>query len=168
MWYVVQVHTGTEEKIVEQCLRFFDREILKRCFVPYYEEKKKYQGTWHTEKHILFPGYVFMVSGRLTDLRKNLYKIIGMTKLLGTGEEVVPLTKEEVDLLEKMGATEKPVELSTGIIENGAVMIIDGPLSGMEGCIRRIDRHKRKAWLEIDMFGRTVAMEAGLEIIRKT
>lgn len=167
MWYVVQVRSGTEEKIRSQCLKLIDRKILEQCFVPYYEEKKKYQGEWHTEKRILFPGYVFMVSERLADLSKNLYKVLGMTKLIGTGEEVVPLTEEEVNLLKRMGAGEKPVELSMGIIENGAVMIIDGPLAGMEGCIHKIDRHKRKAWLQIDMFGRTIEMEAGLEIIKK-
>lgn len=168
MWYVVQVRTGTEEKMKSQCLKAIDRQILEQCFVPYYEEKKRYQGSWHTEKRILFPGYVFMVSGRLADLYKGLQKVTGMTKLLGTGEEIVPLTEEEVNLLKKMGAGEKPVGLSTGIIENGTVMITDGPLAGMEGCIRKIDRHKRKAWLEVEMFGRTTQMEAGLEIIRKT
>lgn len=168
VWYVVQVRTGTEEKIKNQCLKTIDREILAQCFVPYYEEKKRYQGTWHTEKRILFPGYLFMVSEQLTELYKGLRKVIGMTKLLGTGGEVVPLTEEEVDLLKKMGAGKKPMELSTGVIENGIVMITDGPLAGMEGCIRKIDRHKRKAWLQIELFGRTLEMEAGLEIIRKT
>lgn len=38
---------------------------------------------------------------------------------------------------------------------------------GMEGNIRRIDRHKRTAYLEIEMFGRIVEMKVGLEIIRK-
>lgn len=39
--------------------------------------------------------------------------------------------------------------------------------TGTEGNIRRIDRHKRIAYLEIEMFGRTVEMKVGLEIIRK-
>lgn len=168
MWYVMQVRTGAEEKMKEQCLKRIDRDTLEKCFVPYYEEKKRYQGTWHTEKRILFPGYVFLVSGRLDDLYKSLREVTGMTKLLGMGEEIVPLKEEEVELLQKAGAGERPLEVSTGIIENGIVMITDGPLAGMEGCIKKIDRHKRKAWLEVDMFGRTIKMEAGLEIIRKT
>ena len=59
------------------------------------------------------------------------------------------------------------VEMSSGIIENDRVQILSGPLMGMEGNIRRIDRHKRIAYLEIEMFGRTVEMKVGLEIIRK-
>lgn len=167
MWYVVQVRSGTEEKIKSQCLKVIGREILEQCFVPYYEEKKRYQGAWHTEKRPLFPGYVFAVSSQLAELYKGLRNVEGMTKLLGMGEEIVPLTEEEVRWLKKIGAGEKPVEISTGIIEGSTVIVTEGPLTGMEGCIRRIDRHKRKAWLEVNMFGRMTEMEAGLEIVMK-
>ena len=37
----------------------------------------------------------------------------------------------------------------------------------MEGLIRKIDRHKRMAYLEVEMFGRKIEMRAGLEIIEK-
>lgn len=167
MWYVVQVRSGMEERIRNQCINIIDEKTLERCFIPYYEEKKKYQGTWHTESKILFPGYVFMVSSQLEDLHKNLRRVIGMTKLLGTGNEIVPLREDEIQLLKKMRADEKTLEVSTGIEEKGNVVITEGPLTGMEGYIQRIDRHKRKAWLEIHMFGRTMKMEAGLEVIEK-
>jgi transcriptional antiterminator NusG len=60
------------------------------------------------------------------------------------------------------------VKLSEGIIENSQVIIQSGPLTGMEAYITRIDRHKRKAYLEVDMFGRVQQIEAGLEIFRKS
>ncbi len=167
MWYVLQVRSGTEESIRTQCEKIIDPEILEQCFIPYYEEKKRYRGAWHTEQRILFPGYIFMVSNELTKLRIYIKKIIGMKKLLGTGEEIVPLTEEETGLLKRMGVHEGPLEISMGFMENDIVVITEGPLAGMESYIRKIDRHKRKAWLEIEMFGRTIEMEAGLEIVRK-
>lgn len=167
MWYVVQVRSGMEERIKNQCVNMIDGRTLERCFVPYYEEKKRYQGIWHTERKVLFPGYVFMVSSQLDDLYGSLRKVIGMTKLLGTGNEIVPLREDEIQLLKKMRADEKVLEISTGIMEQGSVVITEGPLAGMEGSIRKIDRHKRKAWLEVQMFGRTMKMEAGLEVIAR-
>lgn len=167
MWYVVQVRAGMEERIKHQCINIVDEKILERCFVPYYKERKKYQGTWHTEEKVLFPGYIFMVSSQLKSLYKSLWNVIGMTKLLGTGNEIVPLSEGEVELLEKMGVDRDALDISTGIIENSIVRITNGPLTGMEGYIRKIDRHKRKAWLEVNMFGRTMKLEAGLEIIEK-
>ena len=77
------------------------------------------------------------------------------------------LVQEEVELLMRIGTDKQLVEMSSGIIENDRVRILSGPLMGMEGNIRRIDRHKRIAYLEIEMFGRTVEMKVGLEIIRK-
>ena len=62
MWYVVQVRTGTEENIRTQCLRKISSEILERCFIPYYEEKKHIRGEWTVQKKVLFPGYVFVVT----------------------------------------------------------------------------------------------------------
>lgn len=168
MWYVIQVRTGTEENICCQCRKIIDTSVLERCFIPYYQEKKKYQGEWHTRERILFPGYVFLVTDHLEELYDSLKEVIGSTRLIGTGEEIVPLSEEEVALLLRLGKEEQLVEMSTGIIENSQIRILEGPLMGLEGTIRKIDRHKRKAWLEIEMFGRTVEMQVGLEVIAKS
>ena len=66
-----------------------------------------------------------------------------------------------------MGNEKQEVEMSIGIIEGDRVHIFEGPLQGMEGLIRKIDRHKRMAYLEVEMFGRMVEMRVGLEIIEK-
>lgn len=168
MWYVMQVRTGTEENIRCQCEKIVGEGILERCFIPYYQEKKKYEGTWHTQERILFPGYVFMITEFLEELYESLKSVIGLTKLIGTGQEIVPLSEEEIEFLLQMGKESQVVEMSAGVIENGVVRITSGPLVGMEGNIRKIDRHKRKAYLEIEMFGRTVDMQVGLEIVSKT
>lgn len=141
--------------------------VLERCFIPYYQQKKRFQGEWHIQERILFPGYVFLITQNPEKLVNGLKKVIGLTKLIGTGDEIVPLVQEEIDLLMKIGTDKQLVEMSSGIIENDRVQILAGPLMGMEGNIRRIDRHKRTAYLEIEMFGRTVEMKVGLEIIRK-
>ena len=151
MWYVMQVRTGTEENIRCQCQRLISSNVLERCFIPYYQQKKRFQGEWHIQERILFPGYVFLIAENPEKLVNGLRKVIGLTKLIGTGDEIVPLVQEEIDLLMKIGTDKQLVEISSGIIEN----------------IRRIDRHKRIAYLEIEMFGRTVEMKVGLEIIRK-
>lgn len=167
MWYVIQVRTGTEEEIQRQCETIIDKSILEKSFIPKYEQERKYQGEWHTELKILFPGYVFLISGEKEKLFFELKRIIGLTKLLGTGETIVSLTDEEVNFLLRLGGEEQTVEMSEGIIENDRVVVLSGPLKGNEGLIRKIDRHKRKAWLEIEMFGRTVEMQVGLEVVGK-
>ena len=167
MWYVIQVRTGTEEEIKNQCLKVISPDVLEHCFIPYYESMKRYHGEWHKVKNVLFPGYVFLVSDGIEELYYGLKKVIGLTKLLGTGNEVVPLYKEEIQFLEDFGAEKESVGISKGIIEGEEVVVLDGPLKGYEGFIKKIDRHKRLAFLEIELMGRKVETQVGLEIMGK-
>lgn len=166
-WYVMQVRTGTEENICVQCRKDIPEAILEKCFLPYYEEKRKIRGEWKILKKHLFPGYVFVISNDREQLYMQLKKVIGLTKLIGTGREIIPLTEEEVRFLLRFAGEEQIVSMSEGIIEGSKVIINSGPLKGMEGYIRKIDRHKRKAYLEIPFFGRTQNIQVGLEIVEK-
>ena len=104
MWYVMQVRTGTEENIRCQCQRIISSDVLERCFIPYYQQKKRFRGEWHIQERILFPGYVFLIARNLEILIDNLKQVIGLTRLIGTGDEIVPLSQEEIDLLLRMGS----------------------------------------------------------------
>ena len=163
MWYVIQVRTGSEENIRLQCEANIPQDVMERCFIPYYEERRRIRGEWMTLKKILFPGYVFLITEEIDELFYQLKKVIGLT-----GDEIIPLTERERDFLLRFGGENQIVEMSEGIIEQSRIRILSGPLMGMEGQIRKIDRHKRKAWLEMEMFGRVQRVEVGLEVAMKT
>ena len=57
-------------------------------------------------------------------------KVIGLTKLIGIGDQIVPLVQEEVELLMRIGTDKQLVEMSSGIIENDRVRILAGPSDG--------------------------------------
>lgn len=164
MWYVMQVQTGSEEKIRTQCIKVISNDILEQCFIPYYEEQRKLHGEWSTQKKVLFPGYLFMISDELDDLFFNLKRVQGLTKLLATDGEIIPLSNEEIDFLQQFGGKKQIVEISKGILEGSQVRILSGPLVGKEGLIKKIDYHKRRAYLELEMFGRKQQIRLGLEV----
>lgn len=143
------------------------QQCFRTLLYPILPTEETISGRMAYQERILFPGYVFLIAQNLECLVNGLKKVIGLTKLIGIGDQIVPLVQEEVELLMRIGTDKQLVEMSSGIIENDRVRILSGPLMGMEGNIRRIDRHKRIAYLEIEMFGRTVEMKVGLEIIRK-
>ena len=167
MWYVIQVRTGTEESVRKQCERLVDHHEMERCFIPYQEQLKRYMGQWHKEMMPLFPGYVFADSQDVDLLFGELKRVTGLTKLLGTGSAIVPLTWEEIAILKRLGKEEQIVTISKGLIADNQVKILEGPLKELEGAICKIDRHRRKAWLELVMFGRIQRVEVGLEILEK-
>lgn len=167
MWYVIQVVTGKEEAILEMIKKYKAQEYIKECFSPKYERRKKYLGQWHKEEAILFPGYIFVITDQAEELYQTLKQIPEMTKLLGVGEKWTPMTEEDIKIVELLSGKERLVKLSEGYVVGTDIIVVKGPLQGMEGTIRRIDRHKRRAYLEIPMFGRTLSTEVGLEIVEK-
>ena len=57
--------------------------------------------------------------------------------------------------------------MSTGYIEGDHIIITDGPLKGYEALIKKIDRHKRIAFIEINLLNQPNIIKVGLEIISK-
>lgn len=80
----------------------------------------------------------------------NITSAIGLLK---TGGEPVLLNDEEENLLQTFGGRRQRVGLSESVIEQLKIRVYSGPLVGKEKYIRKIDRHKRKAVLEMPMFG---------------
>ncbi len=133
------------------------------------EVAEKRDGQWVRAVKRLLPGYVFVRTDDPDALAAGLRGLPGFSRLLGvSGERFMALTPGEEAWL---GALANPethvVELSQGVIEGDRVRVSAGPLMGYESAIKRIDRHKRVAWIEVSLMGRTKLVKVGLEIVRK-
>lgn len=168
-WYAVQVRSNREDEIVRACDVLVDKHALNECFIPRCKKRKKIKGQWYDIEEILFRGYVFMISDHIDELFNELKKIPALTKLLGNdGENIYPIYKEEALFLTRFGGSQHIVEISSGCIEGDAICITSGPLMGQEGNIRKIDRHKRIAYVDVSLFGQITTVQVGLEIISRT
>lgn len=59
------------------------------------------------------------------------------------------------------------IDMSRGIIKDKIPTVTSGPLRGREQLIRKIDRHKRTAEIEIPIDGKKQRVTVGLEIYQK-
>lgn len=168
MWYVLKVRTGSEENVRAKYVENVPGEVLEECSVFYYEEMHRYRGEWVTEKRVFLPGYLFVATEEIDELEKQLRRIDGKAELLGNSEEILPLTLEEAEFLQSLGGKEQIIRMSEGIIEKSQLKVMSGPLRGKERLIRKIDRHKRRAYLEVPFFGEMQTVRAGLEVVSKT
>lgn len=167
MWYVMQVLSGEEHRIVQQCKRQIATIYYKDFFVPLYIQKRRYQGQWHEEQKILFPGYVFIDTENMEPLVKELSKISGLTKLLRNADEIASITKEEQHYLMDMMDDNFVVQISIGYLIGDKICITEGALKNYSGYISKIDRHRRTAELMVNFFGRQTKVQVGLEVIKK-
>lgn len=163
--YVLATITGREEKtkkLIE------DIPCNARLFIPRKTTVRKYEGTWHEEIQKLFPGYLFVETDDIGAFVDTLPKSFFNTfmKVLGKNEQVYLSVKdEELTWIRKLCGDDFMAPLSKGIKENGKIRFISGPLVGMEGLVRKVDRHRRSVTLEIKMFGRVQHISLGAEIL---
>ena len=130
--------------------------------------QKQFRGQWRTCTATLFPGYLIVVTDRVDELESQLRRVPAFAWVLSNDGGFVPLERDEVAWIDAF--TEKghrTVGVSEGVIEGDRIIVLKGPLVGREGWIRKINRRKRTAYLEIDMFGRTIQTKIGLGIVRK-
>ena len=134
----------------------------------YIIKKKKYKGEWHDIEEILFKGYVFMISDDIDRLYQELKKVPEITKMLGRKDKIIyPIEDKEVEFISEFAKDNHKIDMSYGFIVDDKITITEGPLEGKEGMIKKIDRHKRKAVIEISFLNQIVMAEVGLEIISK-
>lgn len=172
-WYVARVRIGSEENVKLRCQEQLSSEMMKDCYIFHYEEKKHVRGEWIVQESVLFPGYVFLVADmtgteKIERLEQELSGIKGVIELLKMDGRPAVLTNEEVNLLRTFGGCGQRVELSEGVIEWLKIRVYSGPLVGKEKYIKKIDRHKRRAVLEMPMFGKMQRVQVGLEIVSET
>ena len=168
MWYVVQVVGGRECRVLQMVEQLAGDNVLQECFIPQYEIMKRFQGEWRRCTEILLPGYLFLVTKDIEQAAKELRRVPAFTKLLGNNGVFTPLNADEIALIESFTTkNHRVVEMSEGVIEGDEICITKGPLVHQMGLVKKIDRHKRLAYLETTMCGRTVNIKVGLELVRK-
>ena len=168
MWYVIWTSSSHEDLCIKLLEERFDG-LYSRAFVPKRAVSKKRGKEWVTEETALFPGYLFVdvEEEDIETLATGLRNISGFNILLTTDGKFLPLTEEESIFAEKLFASEGTFDISTGIIEGDKITVTGGPLIGQEGFITKIDRHKRLAYLELDMFSVKTKTTVSLEIVEK-
>ena len=167
--YAIQVGSGQEAKVEELIRRFVDESVIGEIFVPRFEAMRRWKGEWHKRTERLTPGYLYVETSDVEKLALQLRRVPAFTKLLGNNEVFIPLNGDEVAWLNAFAGDERRVvEMSEGIMEGSKVIVLRGPLMGHEAEIKRIDRHRRTAELEIRMLGRVKTIRLGLEIISKS
>ena len=125
---------------------------------------RRWKGEWHKRTERLTPGYLYVETSDVEKLALQLRRVPAFAKLLGNNEVFIPLNNDEVAWLNAFtGNDRRVIEMSEGIMEGSKVIVLRGPLMGHEAEIKRVDRHRRTAELEIRMLGRVKTIRLGLE-----
>ncbi len=152
IWYLLKCPKGDERNYVQKYQDLGACKELYEVVCFEYQRMMRYNGSWHLERRALLPGYIFLSGNTVAQLE----------------EKDISLVCCEPPYIKKLCGKDNLVAISKGVIKDGMPMVTSGPLKGHEGLIRRIDRHKRTAEIEIPLGTGHTQVTVGLEIYEKT
>ncbi|MEC0090217.1 antiterminator LoaP [Paenibacillus macquariensis] len=181
-WYGIFVQSGKEEEVkINIYQRLGTSKVL--CCVPKRKIPEKKNGIICDAIKTIFPGYVFIQTDMDNEKYYKIKSIPEIIKILNYrnkrdisrgnnrfNEEgnFKYIPDIEMENIIKIINENDIVEYSNILFRNDKVLVISGPLKGMEGNIQRIDKHKKRAKLSLEFMGSQKLIDIGIEIIRPT
>lgn len=162
-WYVLHVKTGREDSLCDIL-----RNIPNcRALVPKRKLRELRRGNWKTAVKTLFPGYVFVNTFMDAARYYTLTGLPSVIRILGNSYGPQPVTEDEMRLILRISGGGDPPGISSAFIEGGEVIVTDGPLTGMEGRILKVDARRFRAKVNISILGQSRIVELGIHMITK-
>lgn len=169
LYYVIQVATNKESVFCENVKKLSSFLSDNYKFIHLTRELTiRRQGKTFKEIKPVFSSYVFMESqdGLLEGTLTELKEIPGFAKILNSNTDISPLTDHDLSVLQHfLRIGEK---IGTSVVrfdENDRIVVVEGPLQGLEGNIIKVDRRKKRAKVQIDVKGYVHAFDLSFEDI---
>lgn len=169
-WYVIHTYAGYENAVMRNLKQRIEslgmEDKIFNVIVPTEKKIKIKGGKRVEEEEKIYPGYI-MVDMTVTDdswyVVRNTPRVTGF---VGSGVYPVPIDKSEVDaLFARMNADK--ITHTINLIENDAILIVDGPFKELEGKVSEIDEERGKVKVLVNMFGRETPVELDFLQVKK-
>lgn len=179
-WFVLHTLTGQEnkaQKSIEARVKLERMEdFVGKCVIPTERVTEKKNGKKRTIIKKFFPGYVLCelalydeAKGVDENGKKAIYERTwqflretpGVIGFVG-GDRPQPLKQSEVDaiLLDKPSGASSVERPKVNFSVDETVKITDGAFMGLTGQVSMVDPDKGKLKVEVQVFGRTVPVDA--------
>lgn len=159
---MVHTYAGYENAVMRNLKQRIEslgmEDKIFNVIVPTEKKIKIKAGKRVEEEEKIYPGYI-LVDMIVTDdswyVVRNTPRVTGF---VGSGVYPVPIDKKEIDSLFARMSADK-VTHAINLMENDAVLIVDGPFKDLEGKVSEIDEARGKVKVLVNMFGRETPVE---------
>ena len=170
-YFVIQVATGREQIFIDNLEKLNPPLAHAHKFVYLTRELTiRRKGKWLKELQPMFPSYVIMQTQNMIDAQTllELKKLPDFYHFLNSNNEIVPLSDKDLSIIKHfMGLGPKIGPSLVRFDENDRIVVIEGPLKGMEGNIIKVDRRKQRAKIQLNFHGSTYSLDLSFEDISK-
>ena len=170
-YYALQVKTRGEEKYI-RLFRAQNPEITLPLYFPQRSLDIRRGGTIVPSKLPVFPGYVFLELREDDDIHNYQWafrRTEGFYRFLRSNQDIAVLQNRDLELVLHFIKNVGPLAKKSQVYfdENSRIVVISGPLSGLEGRIVKADKRKGRAKIKLDLYGDSFCIDLAFEILWK-
>ena len=163
-WYIIHAYSGFERKVresLESRIRAFGLENrIGRIMIPTEPVTELRNGKKYTIDRVFLPGYVLVEMELDNDLWHVIKNTPRVTGFLGTGDNPVALSEQEVSsiLFRSDAAASKP-SMKIKFAKSEQVRINEGPFANFSGIVDDVNEDRETLKVMVSIFGRSTPVE---------
>ena len=170
-YYALQVRTRGEEKYM-RLFRGQHPEITLPLYFPQRALDLRRGGKIVPSKLPVFPGYVFLELHEDEDILHYQWafrRTEGFYRFLRSNRDIAPLQNRDLELVLHFIKNVGPLAGKSRVYfdENSRIVVISGPLSGLEGRIVKADKRKGRAKIRLDLYGDSFCIDLAFEVLEQ-
>ena len=163
-WYIIHAYSGFERKVREslesRIMAFGLQNKIGRIMIPTEPVTELRNGKKYTIERVFLPGYVLVEMDLDNDLWHVIKNTPRVTGFLGTGDNPVALSEQEVSsIIFRSDVTSSKPTMKVKFDKGEQVRINDGPFANFTGAVDDINEDKQTLKVMVSIFGRSTPVE---------
>jgi transcriptional antiterminator NusG len=163
-WYIIHAYSGFERKVRESlesritALGLQNR--IGRIMIPTEPVTELRNGKKYTIERVFLPGYVLVEMDLDNDLWHVIKNTPRVTGFLGTGDNPVALSEQEVSsILFRSDVSKDKPSMKIKFDKGEQVRINEGPFANFTGAVDEVNEDKQTLKVMVSIFGRSTPVE---------
>lgn len=161
---MVHTYTGREKRVKELLEKAIDAQEMRRLFgrviLPAERVTRVRKSKLVADERQLYPGYLVVEMEPSEETMKLVNSIPGVTHVLGTRQEPLPLTEAEVtSVLDQIERGQEKAEPEAPFDKGETVKVTKGPFAGFTGTVDEILAERRRVKVIVTIFGRPTPID---------
>jgi transcriptional antiterminator NusG len=163
-WYIIHAYSGFERKVREslesRISAFGLQNKIGRIMIPTEPVTELRNGKKYTIERVFLPGYVLVEMDLDNDLWHVIKNTPRVTGFLGTGDNPVALSEQEVSsiLFRSETSANKP-SMKVKFDKGEQVRINEGPFANFTGTVDDVNEDRQTLKVMVSIFGRSTPVE---------
>ncbi len=168
-YYAIQVKSCAENKFIKQFKAMYPENTLPIHFLQRRLDIRR-KGEIKAEMAAVFPGYLFVEAENDSVIRAcqwDFRRTEGFFRFLPSNQNILPLKNSDLELVLHFIKKAGPVAGKSKVYfnENSRIVVVEGPLMGLEGKIVKVDKRKGRAKIALDIYNDSFTIDFGFEVI---